>query len=531
MLRIVVSAFLLANCFVDCNSNGDYTKIVSTRMGSFQGSVRKLDAFRESKLVERYLGIPYAETPRRFQKAVLKSPMTTGVYDATYFRPSCSQLDVPLGGIRNPNVYGEFAEDCLFINIVKPAKSSGDKGFPVMVWIHGGGYNIGSPQPFSGDMLGAYGNVIVVTLAYRLSIFGFLSTGDETLPGNLGLWDQHIALKWIHDYISDFGGDPESVTLFGCSAGSASSVYQSMYPGNKGFFQRAIAMSGSITATCSFQPNPLSNFIRLGKQLGCKTKDSKDKILQCIASKPTQVILDALNKPENNYIKFPMDMVPSLDDHFFTAHPYDIINHKTALSDAAISMFSSIDFMTGVTSGEGSMNIGGFVGINDSENFALTKEEFEQTVIPKAARLIYGDNVPDVISDMITHKYSNWTNPSDINNIRQSFLDMAGDYVFNYHAKLLADWHANLSSASCNQKRGSTYTYRTEAFPSQHILWVPSWESKPNHGDDLTFLFGYDKEGYIAWTEPYSEDYEPDQWELQVSKLYMTLFSNFAKTG
>ena len=526
MLRIIVCVFL-ANCYIVCNSYGEESKIISTRIGSFKGSVRRLDVFGESRLVERYLGIPYAETPKRFQKPVLKSPMAPGVYDATYLRPSCPQMNVQLGGIRNPSVHEEFAEDCLFINIVKPAESRRDKGFPVMVWIHGGGFNVGSPRPFSGDMLSAYGDIIVITVAYRLNVFGFLSTGDETLPGNLGLWDQHIALKWIHEYISDFGGNPDNVALIGCSAGSASVVYQSIFPENKGFFQRAIGMSGSITGLWSFQPNPLNNFMTLGQQLGCNTKVSKEQILQCIASQPTDVIVDTLNKPENKYIKFPMDIVSTLDGHFLTADPYAIVNHKTTLSDAAIGMFSSVDFMTGVTSGEGFMNIGGFVGINDSENFSLTQEEFEGTAISTAAKLVYGDNVPDVITDMIIHKYRNWTNPSDINNIRQSFVDMTGDFVFDYHAKLLADFHANLSSDS----QRITYAYRTEALPSQHILWVPSWESKPNHADDSTFLFGYDKEGFIAWTEPYSEDYEPEEWELQVSKLFMTLFSNFAKTG
>ena len=529
MLRIVVSVYLILNCYVVCNSYGEDTIIVTTQIGSFKGSVRRLDVFGESKLVERYLGIPYAETPKRFQKSVLKNTMTSGVYDATYFRPSCPQMNVQLGGIRKPGINAEYAEDCLFINIVKPAESRGDKGFPVMVWIHGGGFNFGSPRPFSGDMLSSYGNVIVVTVAYRLNVFGFLSTGDETLPANLGLWDQHIALKWIHEYISDFGGDPDNVALIGCSAGSASVVYQSIFPENKGFFQRAIGMSGSITGLWSFQPSPLNNFMTIGKQLGCNTKVSKDQILQCIASQPTDVIMDTLNKAENKYIKFPMDMVPSSDGHFLTADPYEIINPKTALSEAATSMFSSIDFMTGVTSGEGTMNIGGFVGINDSENFALTKEEFEGTAIPTAAKLVYGDNVPDIITDMIIHKYRNWTNPSDINNICQSFLDMTGDYVFDYHAKLLADFHANLRSG--NHRRGATYAYRTEALPSQHILWVPSWVSKPGHADDVTFLFGYDKEGQLARTEPYSEEYEPEEWELQLSKLYMTLFSNFAKTG
>ena len=163
------------------------------------------------------------------------------------------QMYVSLGGIRNPSVHEEFAEDC-FINIVKPAGSGGDKGFSVMVWFHGGGFNLGSTRAYSSDMLSAYSDVMMITVAYRLNLFGFLSTGDETLPGNLGLWDQHIALKWIHEYIGDFGGDPNNVALIGCSAGSASVVYQSIFPDNKGLFQRAIGISGSITEPWSFQP-------------------------------------------------------------------------------------------------------------------------------------------------------------------------------------------------------------------------------------------------------------------------------------
>ena len=161
----------LANCYIVCNSVGEEIKVLSTRIGSFKGSVRRLDVFGESKLVERYLGIPYAETPKRFQKPVLRSQMTPGVYDATYLRPSCPQMNVQFGGIRNPSVHKEFAEDCLFINIVKPAEPRRDKGYPVMVWIHGGGFNIGSPRPFSGDMLSAHGDIIVITVAYRLTVF------------------------------------------------------------------------------------------------------------------------------------------------------------------------------------------------------------------------------------------------------------------------------------------------------------------------------------------------------------------------
>ena len=126
---------------------------------------------------------------------------------------------------------------------------------------------------------------------------------------------------------------------------------------------------------------------------------------------------------------------------------------------------------------------------------------------------------------MIIHEYTNWTNPNGIASIRKSFLQMTGDYVFNFHAKLVADMHANLSSRST----AKTFAYWFEAFPSQRILWTPTWITKPNHGDELTFLFGYDKE--FSWTTPYSDDYKPPDWELKLSQLFMTLITNFVKSG
>ena len=530
MLTILGLAFLLLSESAFSDELRENIKVISTRMGDFKGLIRRLDVFGETKEVEKYLGIPYAEPTKRFQKPVLKNPIkSNAVYDATYYRHTCPQMEIPLGGIRRPDLKIETAEDCLFINIVKPAKATASQGLPVMVWFYGGGFNVGSAQIYPGDMLSAYGDVIIVTLGYRLTVFGFLSTGDDVLPGNLGLWDQHIALQWVNKYITDFGGNPENVAIFGGSAGSASVVYQSIFPRNKNLFQRAIGMSGSITCPWSFQSNPLDITIRFGQLLGCDTSDSVEALRQCIASKPTEQILDTMNKPENGYLKFPLDIVSVTDDEFLKSDPYKIINHETVLSAEAKHFFSSIDFMTGITSGEGTMNIHLFAGVHDTENFALTREQFEQDAIPKAAKLMYGDNIPEVVFDMLIHKYTDWANPDDINNIRKSFLEMTGDYVFGFHAKLLADLHANLSSEI--QNAGTTYTYVSHAFPSQHILWTPTWVSKPNHADDLTFLFGYDKEGYVSWTEPYSEDYQPEDWELQLSKIYMTLITNFVKTG
>ena len=527
-IRVIkaVLIFVIFYTFASCAASLEETKITSTRAGTFKGIVRELDVFGETKKVEKYLGIPYAESPLRFRKSVIKAPMSPDlVYDATTYRPACPQLEMPLGGVRRPGILVERSEDCLFLNIVKPSVKKTGKGLAVMVWFHGGGFVRGCPQVLSGDILSSFGDVIIVGVTYRMALWGFLSTGDNLLPGNLGLWDQHIALKWVHENIKDFGGDPDNVAILGHSAGSSSAVYQSLFPANKGFFQRVVGMSGSITCPWSFQPKPLDITVRFGDLVGCNTKLSIKEIVECVESKPAEELYATLNKKENGFVKFPMELVSVIDNEFLHSNPYKVISHVSNLTPEAKEFFASIDFMTGVTSGEGAMNVSPFVGIRDAENFALSRQEFEKTTVPTVAKLMYGDNVPELVNDIIIHKYTNWTNSNHIASIRKSFLEMTGDYVFNFHAKLVADLHANLSSTNA----GKTFAYWFEAFPSQHIMWTPTWVTEPNHGDELTFLFGYDKE--LSWTAPYSEDYEPADWELELSKLYMILITNFIKSG
>ena len=491
--------------------------------------MRQLDVFGETKTVEKFLGIRYTEPVQRFRKPVIKEPLPPDtVYDATGYRASCQQLELPWGPGRKPGNSIEISEDCLYLNVYRPGKISA-KGVATMIWFHGGGFVSASPQVFPGDMLSAYGDVIIVGVNYRLALWGFMSTGDKTLSGNLGLWDEHTAIKWVHKYIKDFGGDPNNVTIFGVSAGAASVLYQSLFPGNRGLFQRVIGMSGSITCPWSFQPNPLEVTTRFAALIGCDTTLTAEDIVRCIESKSEHKLKETLDKEENGFVKFPMEFVPVIDGDFLTTNPYDIINKETSLDQDHAEVFASLDFMTGIVSGEGVMNVGPFVGVKDSERFTVSRDDFVKKMVPEVANLMFGDDIPDVVTDLIIHKYSNWSDLDHVEHSRTSYLEMTGDYVFNYHAKLVADMHANLSAKS--DIGGKTFAYLSRAIPSQHILWTPTWVTTANHADDCTFLFGYDKKGYTSWTMPYSEDHQPTEWELRLSKLYMTLFTNFAKSG
>jgi para-nitrobenzyl esterase len=216
--------------------------LVETRRGRVRGeSEGSLAIFR---------GIPYARPPvgpRRF--APPEPPEAwAGTRDATRFGPSAPQNGALIGPIMSLGI-GRTDEDCLYLNVWTPAADGRQR--PVLVWIHGGAFLLGSGSQmlYDGAALARRGDVVVVTINYRLGAFGFLRLRDrfgQRLPatGNEGLLDQVAALTWVRDEIAAFGGDPDQVTIFGESAGSMSCATLLGLPRARGLFHRAILQSG-----------------------------------------------------------------------------------------------------------------------------------------------------------------------------------------------------------------------------------------------------------------------------------------------
>jgi para-nitrobenzyl esterase len=185
-----------------------------------------------------FKGIRYA-TAERFARPV---PVASwpGELDTTVYGAQCPQLpgllDRTLGGSRLPT-----SEDCLFLNVYRPAAAGSKR--PVLVWIHGGGFTTGSGAVpwYDGSELARRGDAVVVTINYRLGALGFAGRS------NLGIHDQLCALRWVGDHIDAFSGDPGNVTIFGESAGGSSVVALMATPAASGLFHRAVAMSPSIT--------------------------------------------------------------------------------------------------------------------------------------------------------------------------------------------------------------------------------------------------------------------------------------------
>jgi para-nitrobenzyl esterase len=210
-----------------------------------------------------YKGVPFAAAPvgdLRWRAPVPVAPWT-GTRKADAFAPACMQTGVSMPGEAPPAV----SEDCLYLNIWRPAKSdSAPDRLPVIVWIYGGGFINGSASMplYWGDHL-AHKGVVVITIAYRLGPLGFLAHPELTREsphhssGNYGLMDQIAALEWIQRNIPAFGGDPKNVTIVGQSSGAMSVSILMASPRAKGLFQRAIGESGGLFEPLQLAPKYL----------------------------------------------------------------------------------------------------------------------------------------------------------------------------------------------------------------------------------------------------------------------------------
>ncbi len=204
-------------------------------------------------VMHKFLGIPYAVPPvgaLRWAPPAAHASWTTPL-DASSFGDHCPQNASPFGQLTT------MSEDCLFLNVYTPHRKSVPerdlkRKRPVMVWIHGGAFQVGESDDYDPTRLVESGDVVVVTINYRLGTLGFLAhpalstESPDGVSGNYGILDQQLALRWVRDNIAAFGGNPKRVTIFGESAGGISVHTQMASPLASGLFHRAIVQSGAV---------------------------------------------------------------------------------------------------------------------------------------------------------------------------------------------------------------------------------------------------------------------------------------------
>lgn len=265
--------------------------VVHTNDGPIEGTTM---TSRLGANFNAFVKIPFAAPPinnLRFRAPQAVAPWTNTL-NCTSYGPMCVQ--------RNARPGYEISEDCLHLNVFT-------KGFtelkPVIVFFHGGGFSFGTARDQGGPQNLMDREIVLVTVNYRLGALGFLATGTEESPGNAGLKDQVMALRWVQNNIDRFGGDRARVTIAGISAGSFSVVAHMISPMSTGLFDKAIAMSGAMLNQL-FRTEYAENADIIAEALGC-ARDSVAEMITCLRTvrnliKLRKYLIDETSNPQRD---------------------------------------------------------------------------------------------------------------------------------------------------------------------------------------------------------------------------------------
>uniref|UniRef100_A0A3P8UAX4 Carboxylic ester hydrolase n=1 Tax=Amphiprion percula TaxID=161767 RepID=A0A3P8UAX4_AMPPE len=323
--------------------------VVQTEAGQVEGRSYNMGLFRS---IDVFKGVPFADVPGKWEKPK-PHPGWDGVLKATKARERCLQVTLL-------QTKTQGSEDCLYLNIFVPQGRSLSSNLPVMVYLFGGAFLLGASNDvailgdslYDGKEMADRGKVIIVTVNYRVGTLGFLSTGDDRLPGNYGLWDQHAAISWVRRNIEAFGGNPDNITVFGQSAGAASVSYQMLSPYSKGLFRRAISQCGVALSPWALQKNPMRMCDpQIARKVGC-WRSNEDEMISCLKMSDP-VGLTMAGKIEHPaaagerwvYFRVVMDLLelaPVVDGDFIPDDPSRLFHNA-----------GQFDYMAGVNSMDG----------------------------------------------------------------------------------------------------------------------------------------------------------------------------------
>ena len=488
---------------------------IETQVGNIVGEFATISYNGTIYTYKHFLGIPYAEAPigdRRFSKPAKKANFTEP-FIAKTLPPFCPQnpayLDF-LGISLDPSVW---AEDCLRLNIFTPENDvvEGGEKRPVMVWIHGGVFEAETQNWNLAQLLVAFNDIIYVTLNYRLSVLGFLSTGDDTLPGNYGMWDQHMAIQWVYDHIENFGGDPEKITIAGESSGSIAVIHHALYRGSKTLFNGVIAQSGSANTESLIGKNPLDKFNLLAQKTGCSSAEPTNTIA-CLQNKPLEDLLAQLT--------FDLNFEPVIDGEFIEIHPNDVFLNSSDKASDILTEFGKYDIVFGLNSDEGALFLGTVDELVGAAGY--TQDTVKNIVIPFILEFAEVKDTP-TLRDAIVNQYLDWGDPDNSALIRLRTVDLVSDLLFNIDVIKSAKVHSSLNSD------GDTYLY---IFDHRSLISIPGLLGA-NHAEEIIFALGFPFDRLLFFYNINISDAADLflQDDLRLSEDMMEYWANFVKTG
>ncbi|XP_015604346.1 esterase FE4 [Cephus cinctus] len=468
--------------------------IVKTKYGILKGTV--VQNVEGGKYLA-FNGIPYAEPPvgqLRFKEP--QPPKAwSGIRDAQKEGSAAIQLNI----LSSTNeITG--SEDCLYLN-VSTNSLSGKRA--VIVWIHGGGFwtGCGSNDFYGPDYLLKH-DVVVVSINYRLHIFGFLNVDDKDAAGNQGLKDQVAALKWVQENIEVFGGDSRNVTICGQSAGSACVHYLTMSPLAKGLFHKAIGQSGCALNNWAYTTNNKEDVLHLVKILGLETTDTK-KAVQLLQTVDAVTMLEALIKlvggPAMMFSK--IIFKPSLDEkseNCFLPQP----PNEMAMKGIEVPSIIGYDSHEGIL----------FLREATDETLSAVEKDFDELF----DRLIFNQNLKktdDIIK--IVRKYYFGDDPITLAQF-QNYLRITGDMRIVNGIRRLVGFQL--------EKRVPMYFYifSAQVEKSWTKFWLKYSGEGTCHGEEIDCIF---------YNRAFSSKLEPNSKNRVSMNRLTRLWTNFAKTG
>ncbi|KAH3860668.1 acetylcholinesterase-like [Dreissena polymorpha] len=486
---------------------------VNTPIGIYIGST-ETTAFDEShKYYTAFKGVAYAKPPvgkLRFRRPEPPEFKANVVYNATYHRPHCIQAQETFYYM---SAFDQ-SEDCLYLNIFIPGNGvAGNARFPVMIYIHGGSFRVGGADVYAGDVLSTFNDVIVVTINYRLDVLGFMSSGRKH-DGNYGLWDMHLAIKWVSRYIKYFGGDNTRVTLFGNSAGGAAVTFQAMFTGNRGLIHRVIAQSGTCFAPWALEKKHALYFKRIAEHSGCADEDY-ETVMDCLRQLKTFALQKAANFDEREF-----EFFPSIDGDFIVDNPMLMFNESNLNTNEAFSLFSELDFMNGITSKDGAYDL---IGQNSRTSFEVA--DFKMYV-STAMQYIYKQTCSESVIKTVVQEYLKDTFTAIVP--IASVIAFRTDVTFAFPALMASSAHSANKTIVLS---GNSYVYVFDYIPS--FTSNLSWLQGVSHAYELPFIFGFSEYIKTKYTSDYNSDNPllPSHGDIEMSKIMMQLWTNFAKYG
>nr|XP_006632838.2 PREDICTED: neuroligin-3 isoform X1 [Lepisosteus oculatus]XP_015206860.1 PREDICTED: neuroligin-3 isoform X1 [Lepisosteus oculatus]XP_015206861.1 PREDICTED: neuroligin-3 isoform X1 [Lepisosteus oculatus] len=503
--------------------------------------------------VDQYLGVPYAASPVGEKRFMPPEPPSSwsGIRNTTHFAPVCPQnihnavpeIMMPIWFTFNLDIVATYIqdqnEDCLYLNIYVPtedvkriskecarkpnkkicrkggthAKKQGedlsdndgdededirDTGAkPVMVFIHGGSYMEGTGNMIDGSVLASYGNVIVITLNYRVGVLGFLSTGDQAAKGNYGLLDQIQALRWISENIGYFGGDSNRITVFGSGIGASCVSLLTLSHHSEGLFHRAIIQSGSALSSWAVNYQPVKYTRLLAEKVGCNVLDTLDMV-DCLRKKSARELVEQDIQPARYHVAFG----PVIDGDVIPDDPEILMEQGE---------FLNYDIMLGVNQGEGLRFVENVV---DSED-GVSGNDFDFSVSDFVDSLYGYPEGKDTLRETIKFMYTDWADRENPETRRKTLVALFTDHQWVEPAVVTADLHARYGSP----------TYFYAFYHHCQSLMKPTW-SDAAHGDEVPYVFGIPM---IGPTDLFPCNFSKN--DVMLSAVVMTYWTNFAKTG